>query len=185
MSEEESIPIRKSTHASPKRVMRVAYRVTKNPSAVDKLLLATDHKSSRNMPSNDLRFDTYLPNPTMDRLKAERRECNICLTRSFNSSNSSFVHPSKVISSGRTANRRSGASSNTEERRWTNIGRVCFMSVSAVSPSSVSVLDSSRELGGERVYVGMRLTQLPKLGTNREFCTLVRVDKAATSGSAE
>lgn len=71
--------------------------------------------------------------------------------------------------------------------KWTcsKFGRSLSLS-SDSSLSSVAVPGSSSEeeyCGRVIVYVGMRLTKLPRFGTKREFWTLVRVESAETSGS--
>lgn len=108
----------------------------------------------------------------MERLNLDRRECSMCRTWSFSSSASAFVHPSRVVPSGRTANR---VSSNTDERLETE----CSLSSVAgrkdsrfgasdgsdgSSGSSVVLVSSSMPSvsGGVIVYVGWRLTQVPK-----------------------
>jgi hypothetical protein len=115
----------------------------------------------------------------MARLNLERRECSMCLTWSFNSRTSSVVQPLSELPSGKTAN---GSSPITELIEVCRCGRseTNFSSRSAVSPA---VSSSKLGAGLDRVYVGVRLSRSPRLGTKREFWTLVRVDKVDTSGS--
>lgn len=113
----------------------------------------------------------------MTRLNLERRECSMCLTWSFNSRTSSAVQPLSEFPSGKTAN---GSSPVTELIGRCRRSETKFSSRSAVS-SAVS--PSKRGRGLDRVYVGVRLSTSPRLGTKREFCTLVKVDKVDTSGS--
>ena len=97
--------------------------------------------------------------------------------------------------SGRTAN---WVSSSTDERleaetRLSSVagGMEPRFDVTDGSGGFDGSLGSSDEVvssrssgsGGEIVYVGWRLTKVPRFGTKREFWTFVRVDKAAISGS--